>query len=37
MPDLYTSCEGQKMSTRTETDSIGAIEVEADRYWGAQT
>jgi len=25
------------MSTRTETDSIGAIEVEADRYWGAQT
>lgn len=37
MPNLYTSCEGQKMSTRTETDSIGAIEVEADRYWGAQT
>ena len=37
MPDLYTSCEGQKMSTRTETDSIGPIEVEADRYWGAQT
>ncbi|MEN3791458.1 class II fumarate hydratase [Fulvimarina sp. MAC3] len=25
------------MSTRTETDSIGPIEVEADRYWGAQT
>ncbi|MER0237941.1 class II fumarate hydratase [Fulvimarina sp. MAC8] len=25
------------MSTRTETDSIGAIEVESDRYWGAQT
>jgi len=23
--------------TRTETDSIGAIEVAADRYWGAQT
>jgi fumarate hydratase class II len=23
--------------TRTETDSIGAIEVPADRYWGAQT
>jgi fumarate hydratase class II len=25
------------MTTRTETDSIGAIEVEATRYWGAQT
>jgi len=25
------------MSTRTETDSIGAIEVDATRYWGAQT
>ena len=24
-------------STRTETDSFGAIEVPADRYWGAQT
>jgi fumarate hydratase class II len=23
--------------TRTETDSIGAIEVDASRYWGAQT
>jgi fumarate hydratase class II len=23
--------------TRTETDSFGAIEVPADRYWGAQT
>jgi fumarate hydratase class II len=23
--------------TRTERDSMGAIEVEADRYWGAQT
>ncbi len=23
--------------TRTETDSMGAIEVEADKYWGAQT
>ena len=22
---------------RTETDSMGAIEVAADRYWGAQT
>ena len=25
------------MTTRTETDSIGAIEVDNDRYWGAQT
>ena len=24
-------------ATRTETDSFGPIEVEADRYWGAQT
>ena len=23
--------------TRTETDAIGAVEVPADRYWGAQT
>ena len=23
--------------TRTETDSMGAIEVADDRYWGAQT
>ena len=22
---------------RTETDSMGAVEVPADRYWGAQT
>ena len=26
-----------KPKTRTETDSMGAIEVAADRYWGAQT
>src|SRR5262245_42763592 len=26
-----------RMSTRTETDSFGAIEVASDRYWGAQT
>ncbi|MCW5624194.1 MAG: class II fumarate hydratase [Burkholderiales bacterium] len=25
------------MSTRTETDSMGAVDVPADRYWGAQT
>src|SRR5689334_21973185 len=27
----------QYSKTRTETDSMGAIEVPADRYWGAQT
>ncbi|HAA59043.1 MAG TPA: class II fumarate hydratase, partial [Myxococcales bacterium] len=25
------------MSTRTEYDSMGAVEVQSDRYWGAQT
>ena len=25
------------MATRTETDSLGAVEVPADAYWGAQT
>ncbi|MDP2344805.1 MAG: class II fumarate hydratase [Deltaproteobacteria bacterium] len=25
------------MNTRKETDSMGAIDVDADRYWGAQT
>src|SRR6201994_1744201 len=25
------------MATRSETDSMGAIEVDAARYWGAQT
>ena len=25
------------MSTRTEIDTMGAVEVPADRYWGAQT
>src|ERR671915_1028690 len=27
----------QSAKTRIETDSMGAIEVAADRYWGAQT
>src|SRR5204863_5922058 len=27
----------QSTKTRIETDSMGAIEVPADRYWGAQT
>ncbi len=25
------------IETRMETDSMGPIEVPADRYWGAQT
>ena len=25
------------LKTRTETDTMGALEVPADRYWGAQT
>ena len=25
------------MKTRTERDSMGPIEVDASRYWGAQT
>src|SRR5580692_349800 len=27
----------RQQPTRTETDSFGPIEVDADRYWGAQT
>jgi fumarate hydratase class II len=29
--------EQAKSGVRTETDSMGAIEVSADKYWGAQT
>jgi fumarate hydratase class II len=25
------------MASRTETDSLGPVEVPADAYWGAQT
>ncbi len=28
---------GQKAETRIESDSMGEVEVRADRYWGAQT
>ena len=34
MPIMTDSSNG---ATRTETDSMGPIEVPADRYWGAQT
>lgn len=26
-----------QQSTRTETDAFGEVQVESDRYWGAQT
>ena len=29
--------EPTRGATRTETDSMGAVEVPADRYWGSQT
>src|SRR3984893_3476729 len=32
-----SATSSQSLSTRTETDSFGPIEVEASRYWGAQT
>src|SRR3954462_7948485 len=31
------SYDGAMTEYRTETDSIGPIEVDASRYWGAQT
>ena len=30
-------CSGSGRAKRAETDSFGAIEVDGDRYWGAQT
>ncbi len=29
--------ENNSVNTRNETDSMGSIQVQADRYWGAQT
>lgn len=34
---MSESRSAKTVSTRTETDSMGPIEVPADRYWGAQT
>src|SRR5262245_49014183 len=34
---MATSSAGSAGRTRTERDSMGAIEVPADRYWGAKT
>src|ERR1051325_8265538 len=31
------SYDGYMTEYRTETDSLGSIEVDASRYWGAQT
>lgn len=28
---------GHTQSTRTETDAFGEVQVESDKYWGAQT
>lgn len=28
---------GSIQSTRTETDAFGEVQVESDKYWGAQT
>ena len=36
MTDLHATA-APAPATRTETDSMGAIEVPADHYWGAQT
>ena len=35
--ELPVGLDAQPGETRRETDSMGAIEVPADRYWGAQT
>jgi fumarate hydratase, class II len=37
MTATETPSEPTAIAMRTETDSMGAIEVPADRYWGAQT
>src|ERR1700681_4321553 len=37
MPDKQPNKQTEKHSFRTETDSMGPIEVPAEHYWGAQT
>lgn len=37
MPDKPSATAQRAMNTRTETDSMGAVAVPADKYWGAQT
>src|ERR1700748_3773932 len=36
-PAALTAWENHMANTRTETDSLGAVEVPADKLWGAQT
>src|SRR5215218_3481645 len=36
-PLMTKEATGQKAETRVESDSMGEVEVRADRYWGAQT
>lgn len=33
----FSSSATMAASTRTETDAFGPLEVESDKYWGAQT
>jgi len=33
----FSTTAAMAKSTRTETDAFGPIEVESDKYWGAQT
>src|SRR5712691_7302575 len=37
MSEATKQKQGQEPKTRNETDSMGEIEVPADKYWGAQT
>ncbi|NTU76955.1 MAG: class II fumarate hydratase, partial [Alphaproteobacteria bacterium] len=37
MPHRPQKPAAERVPTRTETDSLGALEVPAHRYWGAQT
>ena len=32
-----TQTAEKALQTRTETDSMGSVEVASDKYWGAQT
>jgi len=36
-PRHFSTSLRMSISTRTETDAFGPIEVESDKYWGAQT
>ena len=35
--DVYRKRTGGVMKYRIESDSMGKVEIPADRYWGAQT